>query len=290
MSENTRASALLGYPPEARLLILNADDFGMCYAENEATIRAIKQGLASSCTLMMPCPWALHGINLLRKNPSIPFGVHLTVVSEYAYYRWGPLTCPEKVPSLVDETGHFYRENRIHEFLEQVSLSELETEFRAQIEAVLAAGLGPTHLDSHCNIHLRRENVLDMTVNLACEYGLALRVSGRPCIEKLQRQGYLTNDHNLLDSYDLDTRDKPVHYHKLLRELPTGLSEWAMHPGIGSAELQAITPSWPARQADFDFLMSQEARDLVEEGIIVFSYESLQELWKSSTLDKQRMN
>jgi predicted glycoside hydrolase/deacetylase ChbG (UPF0249 family) len=230
---------------------------------------------------MMPCPWALHGIKLLRKNPYIPFGVHLTVVSEYAYYRWGPLTCPEKVPSLVDETGHFYRENRIHEFLEQVSLSELETEFRAQIEAVLAAGLGPTHLDSHCNIHLRRENVLDMTVNLACEYGLALRVSGRPFIEKLQRQSYPTNDHNLLDSYDLDTRDKPVHYHKLLRELPAGLSEWAMHPGIGSTELQAITPSWHVRQADFDFLMSQKARDLVEEeGIITLSYESLQELWK----------
>jgi len=281
MSENIRASALLGYPPEARLLILNADDFGMCYAENEATIRAIKQGLTSSCTLMIPCPWALHGIHLLRENPSIPFGVHLTVVSEYAYYRWGPLTCPEKVPSLVDETGHFYSEDRLPEFLEQVSLSELETEFRAQIETVLATGLKPTHLDSHCNIHLRRENVFDMTVNLACEYGLALRVSGRPFIEKLRRQGYPTNDHNLLDSYDLDTQDKPARYHKLLRELPAGLSEWAMHPGIGSTELQAITPSWHVRQADFDFLMSQKARDLVkEEGIITLSYESLQELWK----------
>jgi predicted glycoside hydrolase/deacetylase ChbG (UPF0249 family) len=284
MSENTPASALLGYPPEARLLILNADDFGMCYAENEATIRAIKQGLTSSCTLMIPCPWALHGIHLLRENPSIPFGVHLTAVSEYAYYRWGPLTCPEKVPSLVDETGHFYSEDRIPEFLEQVNLAELETEFRAQIEAVLAAGLRPTHLDSHCNIHLRRENVFDMTVNLAREYGLALRVSGRPFIEKLRRQGYPTNDHNLLDSYDLDTQDKPARYHKLLRELPAGLSEWAMHPGIGSTELQAITPSWHVRQADFDFLMSQKARDLVkEEGIITLSYESLQELWKSGT-------
>jgi hypothetical protein len=47
MSENTRASALLGYPPEARLLILNADDFGMCYAENEATIF-----MAQVCSVM----------------------------------------------------------------------------------------------------------------------------------------------------------------------------------------------------------------------------------------------
>lgn len=286
MSENARTNVLLGYSPEARLLILNADDFGMCYAENEATIRAIKEGLASSCTLMMPCPWALHGIHLLRENPSIPFGVHLTAVSEYEHYRWGPLAGREKVPSLLDGTGYFYSEDRIPEFLRQVDLAELEREFRAQIEAVLAAGLKPSHLDSHCNLHLRGDNIFDMTVDLAREYGLALRVSDKPFISKLQRQGYPTNDHDLLDSYRIDTRDKPALYHRLLRELPAGLSEWALHPGIGSAELQAITPSWQVRQADFDFLMSQEARDLTEaEGIIILSYRSLQELWRSSAFD-----
>ena len=284
MSEKTRTSALLGYPPEARLLILNADDFGMCYAENEATIRAIQHGLASSCSLMMPCPWALHGAHLLKQNPSIPFGVHLTAVSEYAHYRWGPLTCPDQVPSLVDEAGYFYNEKRIPEFLERVNLAELEIEFRAQIEATPAAGLKPTHIDSHCNIHLRREDILDMVVDLACEYGLALRVSSRPFIEKLQRQGYPTNDYDLLDSYHVDATDKLAHYCKLLRELPAGLSEWALHPGIGSQELQAITATWPIRQADFDFLMSQAARDVIrEEGIIILSYASLQAAWRSST-------
>ena len=284
MPHDARSNERLGYPPHARLLILNADDFGMCYAENEATLRAIQHGLASSCSLMMPCPWALHGLHLLKQNPSIPFGVHLTAVSEYAHYRWGPLTCPEQVPSLVDEAGYFYGEKRIPEFLEQVNLAELEREFRAQIEAVLAADLKPSHLDSHCNIHLRREDILDMVVDLACEYGLALRVSSRPFIEKLQRQGYPTNDYDLLDSYHVDAGDKLAHYCNLLRELPAGLSEWALHPGIGSAELQAITATWPIRQADFDFLMSQAARDVIrEEGIIILSYEPLQELWRSNT-------
>jgi len=284
MPEHTQTNALLGYPPEARLLILNADDFGMCYTENEATIRAIQEGLASSCTLMAPCPWALHALHLLRENPSIPFGVHLTAVSEYAYYRWGPLTCADRVPSLVDETGHFYRENRIPEFLAQVDLAELEKEFRAQVETVLGSGLHPTHLDSHCNIHLRREDIFDMTVRLADEYGLALRASSRPLIEKLQRQGYPANDYDILDSYHVDTPDKPSRYHQLLRELPAGLSEWALHPGAPTPELQAITPTWHVRQADLDFLMSQAARDIIdEEGITILSYQPLQALWKTNT-------
>lgn len=280
MSDQIPINELLGYPPDARLLILNADDFGMCHAENEATVWAIKQGLASSCTLMMPCPWALHGVRLLEENPDIPFGVHLTAVSEYSYYRWGPLTPAHRAPSLVDEAGYFYGEDRIPHFLKQVDLAELETEFKAQIEAVLAAGLKPTHLDSHCHIHTRREDIFDMTVNLSHQYGLAVRVSTGPLITKLQRQGYSTIDYEVLDSYRIDTSAKPFHYHKLLRELPAGLSEWALHPAFARAELQAITASWPVRQADLDFLISPEARDIVqEEGIIILGYGSLQELW-----------
>jgi len=280
MAAYTHVNELLGYPPAARLLILNADDFGMCQAENEATIQAIKQGLASSCTLMIPCPWGLHGIHLLQENPDIPFGVHLTAVSEYTHYRWGPLIPAEKVPSLVDEAGCFYSEDRIPEFLEQVNLAELETEFRTQIEAVLATGLKPTHLDSHCHIHTRREDIFEMTVHLAGEYRLALRASTGPFITKLQGQGFPTVDHEVLDSYRIETHNKPFQYHKLLQELPAGLSEWAMHPALGNIELQAITSSWPVRQADFDFLMSEEARDIIrEEGIIILSYEPLQKLW-----------
>lgn len=272
-------SSRLGYPSRARLLILNADDFGMCHAENEATIQAIKQGLAMSCTLMVPCPWALHGMKRLRENPSVPFGVHLTAVSEHKHYRWGPVTCREKVASLVDEAGCFYSEDRIPELLERVNQAELEQEFRAQIEAVLAAGLKPTHLDGHCNIHLRRDDLFQMAVGLAREYGLALRVSGGPFIEQMHQRGLPTVDHDVLDSYHLDARDKPQVYYELLQALPVGLSEWALHPAFASDELKAITPSWHVRKADLDFLVSEEARAIVEEeGITLLSYQSLQEL------------
>lgn len=279
---NNQTNELLSYPPDARLLILNTDDFGMCHSINEAVIQALRQGAASSCTLMVPCPWGLHGMHLLRENPDIPFGVHLTAVSEAVYYRWGPLTPKEKVPTLVDEAGYFYNEERIPEFLAQVSLAELEQEFRAQIEAVLAAGLKPTHVDSHCGTHTRREDIFDMTVGLAREYGLAMRVSEPPLIEKIKRQGLPANDYDILDSYRVETRDKPAYYFRGLRELPAGLTEWAVHPALVTDELKAVGDSWPVRQADFTFLMSPETRQIIQqEGIIVLNYKPLQAIWQS---------
>src|SRR5690554_1928848 len=102
----------LGYPADARLLIINADDFGMCHATNAAIWRALTEGVACSTTLMVPCPWALHAMRLLRENPAIPFGVHLTALCDGPDYRWGPLTPRDRVLSLVDETGAFYRFER----------------------------------------------------------------------------------------------------------------------------------------------------------------------------------
>jgi predicted glycoside hydrolase/deacetylase ChbG (UPF0249 family) len=277
----SQTNILLGYPADARLLILNADDLGMCHAINEAIFRSLREGVVCSTSLMAPCPWALHAMHLLRENPDIPFGVHLTVFCDTVLYCWGPLTPKERVPSLIDETGYFYNNERIPEFLAQVKLDELEMEFRAQIEAVLAASLNPTHLDWHCLASGGRDDIFDMTFGLAREYGLALRVSGRSLAEKLQSLGLPTNDYNLLDSYTLDTANKSTRYVKMLRELPVGLSEWAVHPGLGYPELQAIKPdSWQVRQTDFDFLMSQEVRDTVKaEGIILLDYRALQAVW-----------
>src|ERR687885_2069040 len=99
----SKTNGRLGYPDEARLLIINADDFGMCHAINAGTLRALRAGIASSTTLMVPCPWAPHALRLLQEHPEISFGVHLTVISEHSAYRWGPLTAKATVPSLLDE-------------------------------------------------------------------------------------------------------------------------------------------------------------------------------------------
>ena len=275
-----RANELLGYPPDARLLIINADDFGMYHAVNDATLRAFRDGIVHSTSLMTPCPWALHAMRLLRENPDLPFGVHLTIVRDFDDYRWGPLAPRDKVPSLLDATGSFHRNEPGQPFLAAFALDELEVEFRAQIETVLAAGLKPTHLDWHCMGDDGRPDIFELTFGLAREYGLALRISSPAVIERLQQRGLPTNDHDVLDSYRLETAGKTDRYVRMLRDLPVGLSEWAVHPSLGNAESRAIDDGWQVRKADFDFLTSHEAHETVrQEGIILLDYRALQAVW-----------
>ena len=274
-------SEILGYGPDARLLIINIDDFGFCHTANMSAVHTMKHGLASSLTIMVPCPWGLHGLKLLAENPDIPFGVHLTAMSEHEIFRWGPVCRPEEVPSLIDERGFFPTEDERDDFISRVSAKDLEREFRKQIEIVLKAGLSPTHLDSHCNIHDSREDILNMTVGLAREYGLALRVHEPGFIQKLKSQGYVVPDHPDVDSFRLPTEGKDALYEKMLRELPSGLSEWAIHPARETDELRSITDEWPVRDADYRFFNSKRARQVMEEeGIILTTYDKLQKFWK----------
>lgn len=284
MSTDGTTNRLLGYPKDARLLIVNADDYGMCHSVNEAIVGTLKAGVVRSTTLMVPCPWALHAMRFLTAHPEIAFGIHLTVIADWVDYRWGPVTSKEKVSSLINEAGYFYDFEHMQEFLAQVSLDQLETEFRAQIEAVLAAGLMPTHLDWHSLRISHRVDILELMLKLAREYGVALRVIGQSWIETVQSQGLPTIDHDFLDSYLLDPETKFARYAELLRDLPVGLSEWAIHPGLDTPELLAIEPGGKhTRQMDFDFWTSQEAKNLVDqEGIVLLDYRALQTIWKEA--------
>jgi len=144
LTPNGQTNRLLGYPASARLLIINADDFGMCQAVNKAIIRTLKEGIASSTSPMVPCPGMAHASQFLADNPDVSFAVHLTAISDSVHNRWRPVTAREEVPSLLDKAGYFYDFKHMPEFMARVRLDQLEMEFRAQIDIVLAAGLRPT--------------------------------------------------------------------------------------------------------------------------------------------------
>jgi predicted glycoside hydrolase/deacetylase ChbG (UPF0249 family) len=273
---------LLGYPADARLLLVNADDFGMYPDINEAVVRAFQEGIVRSTSLMVPCPGAGDAMRRLREHPELRFGVHLSVIRDIDHYQWGPLTPKEKVPSLLDADGRLFRQERLSAWRERVEVDDLEVEFRAQIEAVLAANLAPTHLDWHCLHSGGRADIFEMTMGLAREHGLALRVASPPFIDQVQRQGLPTDDYALLDSFSLDVEDKASRYAELLRALPVGLTEWAVHPSVGGAASRALDPDgWRVRRSDFDFLVSEQAREIVRtEGITLIDYEPLQMVWR----------
>ncbi len=274
------SSELLGFPPDARVLIVNNDDFGMYHAINAAVVESIEEGIASSCSLMVPCPWASHAMHLLRHRPEIPFGIHLTLFCDTTHYRWGPLTAKEKVPSLLDEAGELFTPAQVPELLARARLDEVELEFRAQVEAVVDTGLTPTHLDWHCLADGGRDDIFDLTVALAGEYGLAVRVWLEPGRRKSRRRGMPVTDNDFLDSFSLDIDGKAARYAELLRDLPVGLSEWAVHPGLGNEEARAIDGGWRVRRTDHEFLTSPQARELLrQEGIVVIDYRTVQQAW-----------
>ncbi len=285
------ANELLGYPADARLLIVNADDFGMCHGQNLGAMRSITEGLVSSCSLMASTPWCLHAAEFLRRHPEVSFAVHLTIVSEYRHYRWGPLAPPAEVSSLLDESGYFFGDDRFEHLLATADIAELETEFRAQIEAVKALRLQPTHLDTHYGPHEFRDDIFDLVFRLAREYGLAMRAGSAHLVRSLLEQGLPAAEHGVLDSGRIPPEQKVAALATKLRELPAGLSEWALHPGIATDELRAVmadprvpgvTGTPEGRQSDFDVAVSAEAARIVdEEGIQIIGYRELQRVWQS---------
>jgi len=279
-AQQARSSELLGFGPDARVLIINADDFGMYHAVNVAVIRSIEEGIASSCSLMAPCPAAPHAMDLLRQHPHIPFGIHLTLVCDLPSYRWGPMTAREKVPTLLDETGELFTPAQLPGLLAQGRLDEIELEFRAQVNAVADAGLLPTHLDWHCLADGGRGDIFDLTVALASEYGLAVRAWLEPARRKLRQRSLPVVDHEFLDSFRLDIDGKSARYAKLLQDLPAGLNEWAVHPALGDAQSQLIDPGWRVRRTDYEFLTSPQATALLQdEHIAVIDYKTIQQAW-----------
>lgn len=274
------ANSLLGYPDDARLLIVNADDFGMSGSVNQAVLAAVTRGLATSASLMVPWPGAAEAIRMLRENPQVSFGLHLSVLNDLPGGRVGPVAPVAPVAavrSLTGGSGYFYGLDARADFTARADLGELETEFRAQLQAVLTAGLRPVHLDWHCLADGGRPDIFEMTLGLAREHGLALRVHDQALAGRLRDQGRPANDHGVLDSYRLDPAGKAAHYLRLLHELPAGLTEWALHPSLDTAELRELEPdSWPVRAGDYEFLMSPQARQAIEdEGIIVLDHEPL---------------
>jgi predicted glycoside hydrolase/deacetylase ChbG (UPF0249 family) len=277
------ASELLGFVAETRVLIINADDLGMYPAINAPVIESIEQGVASSCSLMPPCPGAHEAIRLLKARPHIRFGIHLTLVSESARLRFAPIAPPDRVASLLDWDGHFFTSSARTKLLDHAKPDEVEVELRAQIELVTAAGLAPTHLDWHALADGGREDVFELGLALAAEYGLAARVWLKPHRRMARQRGLPVVDHHFLDSFSLDPQTKPEHLAELLHDLPPGLNEWAVHPGPSDSKTQATDKGWRVRSSDLAYLTSQTTQDqLREEGIMVINYRGLQDAWRSA--------
>src|SRR5436190_21720343 len=122
----------LGYPRDAKLIIVHADDLGMAHSVNAATTKAFETGLVNSASIMVPCPWLSEIAAFARANPQADLGLHLTLTSEWTTFRWGPIASRDKVSSLLDKDG--YLRLTESEAAAQADSKEVEIEITAKIE------------------------------------------------------------------------------------------------------------------------------------------------------------
>ncbi|MPZ95787.1 MAG: ChbG/HpnK family deacetylase [Propionibacteriales bacterium] len=258
---------------DRKVLLLNADDFGIYPSANQAVINSIDHDLAASCSLMVPSPGAPEALRILADRSDIAFGIHLTLVADFPTQRWKPLTGGR---SLLDSSGQLFTPHEKDGLLASARIEEVEAEFRAQIEVALEAGLSPTHLDWHCLADGGRGDVFDLTLALADEYGLAVRAWLEPAQRKIRARSLPVVDHGFLDSFSIELEDKALRYARLLRGLPRGLTEWAVHP----AYEHALDSGSRIRRSDYDFLVSAEAREIIEEEeISVIGWSAMAQQW-----------
>ncbi len=272
---------LLGYPENQQLLILNADDFGMCHAINRGVIEVLEAGVIHSTSLMVCTAWANEAAEYLRQHPAIHFGVHLTAVCDSSLYNWGPCLPADQVPAIVTPQGRFWEFDDFHNIDRTGFLLQLEREFRRQIQVVYELGLQPDHLNWHSIRLNKKPGVFEMLLRLAREFRLPLRTFGAENIHNVQAMGLPCNDYDLLDSYLIKPTGQPSRFAELAREIKPGLNEWAIHPGIANEELLAFDPGGLGiRQRDRDYWTSAEARQALDaQNVVILDYSALQPFW-----------
>jgi chitin disaccharide deacetylase len=289
-------SSELGFDPDARVAIFHADDVGMCHGANAAFAELSRLGTITCGAVMVPCPWFPEAAELAARNPQLDLGVHLTLTSEWAAYRWAPITTTNKNSGLIDESGYFWR--RLPMLAPKVVPEAAEAEMRAQIERALSAGIDATHLDAHMGAALLPQ-LLGIYLRLGREYRLPVLfprnlrdytsvldfdgVSLEGYFEllgKLESEGWPLVDHFRMSPW-APKEDTDRVYREMAAGLPAGLTMIALHPTRGG-EIEAISPAKAhCRIEEYRLLKDLDFKKfLADQGIRPIGFRPLRDLMR----------
>lgn len=272
----------LGYPPDARLLIVHCDDFGMCHSQNVATQEALERGAASSASIMVPCPWRDDAIAYARAHPDRDIGMHCTLTSEWDVYRWGPVAPAAEVPSLVDADGYLWKWEE--PFTAHADPADVERELRAQYRLLCERGAPPTHLDMHMEALVSKPAFFDVYAGLAQEWRLpfmfpnlssGLRQMFDPDyqrVSKASEEALLAKGLLVVDRLIMHVgaeADRAAYYSGLIAQLEPGLTQIIVHVATDTAEVRAAAirdgeDGYSYRFADLAALLDDRMRAAIE--------------------------
>jgi len=274
-AQNQTLAQRLGYPADAKLLIIHADDLAVAHSQDMASFEALNRGAVSSASVMVPCPWLTEVADYAKAHPDADLGLHLTLTSEWKTYKWGPIAPRDQVGSLLDPGGYLHSDTG--EAVRHIKPEEAEREVRAQVETALKMGIRPTHLDSHMGVLYTKPALVAVLVNVAHDYHLPflmLKIPGTPpdMYAALKPTDVIV-DHVFMAAPPIKSDEWLSYYTHILQTLPPGVSELIVHLAYNDAEMQAVTVDHPDygsawRQRDFNVLTSPEFRKALEENHI----------------------
>jgi len=279
----------LGYPRDAKLLIVHADDLGMAHSVNVATMKALETGLVNSGSIMVPCPWLSEIAAYARTNPQADLGLHLTLTSEWTSLRWGPVSSRDRVSSLLDKDGYFYLTET--DAAAKADPKQVELEITAQIERARALGIQPTHLDSHMGTLYQNKALFEIFLRVARSQKLPVRVAKTwfrqaDFLPEILKPEDVYIDRVLDINPSVAPQDWAKFYSDALSKLEPGVTEVVIHLAYDDAEMQGATsnhPNWGAawRQRDFEFFTSDAFRKVLQDNQIkLITYRELGKLIK----------
>jgi predicted glycoside hydrolase/deacetylase ChbG (UPF0249 family) len=287
-SQTKTIAERLGYPADAKLLIIHADDLAVAHSVDAASFDALDKNAVTSASVMVPCPWLNEVGAYAKDHPAADLGLHLTLTSEWRLYRWGPVEAKDKVPSLLDPSGYLWPETA--PAAQNIKPEEAEREIRAQIGRAIAAGIHPTHLDSHMGVLFAKPELFAVLIKVAHEYNLpflAPRFPGDPKrLIPLLSQKDIILDSGVMANPAVHAGQWKEFYGNAIKNLKPGLSEMIVHLGHDDSELQAVTIDHPDfgsawRQRDFEYVTSPEFKKVLEENhIVLVKWRDLQKLLK----------
>lgn len=277
----------LGYAKDARLLIVHADDLGVTHSENSATISALEKGTINSAAIMVPCPWFPEIAAYVREHPGFDWGLHLTITSEWKYYKWNGVADSQYIPGLINKEEFFYASE--DEAAKQGKATEVEKEIKKQIERALAFGIKPTHLDPHMNALFGSLDFFKTYLKVGKEYKVPVLVP----MKLLQNSGFrkaagdypaLIVEHIQLHPGIAPDRWQEA-YDSALVNMKPGLNELVLHLAYNDEEMKAVTVGkthwWDAawRQRDYDYITSERFKDVIRKNNIqLVTWKQIQKL------------
>lgn len=307
-STETTYAEKLGYPKGAKVVILHVDDVGMSFDSNQGAISAMTDGIANSCSVMMPCSWVPAFVHYYKQHPKMDVGIHLTLTSEWSGYRWGPLTGKTLAPGLVDKEGALW--SNVSDVVKHATADEVDKEIHAQLDRARNMGFEPTHLDSHMGtlfaspefllryVLMGIENhipvmlpaghasLIKVTNHLGDAQMEQIRVLGKklwdaklPVLDDLHNESYDWEIPKAMQTDDQEIQDfKTKKYIDGIHKIKPGLTMMIMHCTAPSEVFPFISGSGPLRKGDLLAMLDPEFKAAVQrEGIILTTWRELLE-------------